>query len=44
MQGNTNKCHILLSTSQKLYVNTGTSQIENSKYEKVLGVNNDSVN
>ena len=42
MQGNTDKCHVLLSTSQKLHVNIGTSQIENSKYEKLLGVNIDS--
>ena len=42
MQGNTDKCHVLISTSQKLHVNIGTSQIENSKYEKLLGVNIDS--
>ena len=42
MQGNTDKCHVLISTSQKLHVNIGTLQIENSKYEKLLGVNNDS--
>ena len=41
MQGNTDKCHVLLSTSQKLHVNIGRSQIENSKYEKLLGVNID---
>ena len=39
VQGNTDKCHVLISTSQKLHVNIGTSQIENSKYEKLLGVN-----
>ena len=42
MQGNTDKCHVLLSTSQKLLVNIGTSQIDNSKYKKLLGVNIDS--
>ena len=36
MQGNTDKCHLLTSTSQKLHVNIGISQIENSKYEKLL--------
>ena len=41
MQGNTDKCHVLISTSQKLHVNIGTSQIENNKYEKPLGVNID---
>ena len=34
--------HVLLSTSQKLHVNIGTSQIKNCKYEKFLGVNIDS--
>ena len=42
MQGNTDKCHVLISTSQKLHVNIGTSQIENSKHEKRLRVNIDS--
>ena len=42
MQGNTDKYHVLISTSQKLRVKIGTSQIENSKYEKLLGVNIDS--
>ena len=42
MQGNTDKCHVFLSTSQKLHANIGTSQTENSKYEKLLGVNIDS--
>ena len=31
-----------ISTSQKLHVNVDTPQIENSKYEKLLGVNIDS--
>ena len=31
MQGNTHKCHVLISTSQKLHVNIGTPQIESSK-------------
>ena len=30
MQGNTDKCHVLPNTIQKLHVNIGTSQIENS--------------
>ena len=42
MQGNTDKRHVLTSTSQKLNVNIGTSQIENSKYEKLRAVNIDS--
>ena len=36
------KCHVLISTDQKLHVNIGTLQIENSKCEKLLGVNIDS--
>ena len=42
MQGNTDKCHVLISTRQNFHVNIGTSQIENSKYENLLGVNIDS--
>ena len=37
-QGNTSKCHLLLSTDQQVHVNLGTSQIKNSQYEKLLGV------
>ena len=39
MQENIDKCHVLISTRQEMHVNIGTSQIENSKYEKLLGVN-----
>ena len=42
MQANADKCHVLISTDQKLHVNIGTLQIENSKCEKLLGVNIDS--
>ena len=42
MQANADKCHVLISTDQKLHVNIGTLQIENSKCEKRLGVNIDS--
>ena len=37
-QGNTSKCHVLLSTDQQVLVNLGTAQIKNSQYEKLLGV------
>ena len=37
-QGNTSKCHVLLSTDQQVYVNLGTAQIKSSQYEKLLGV------
>ena len=42
MQANGDKCHVLISTDQKLHVNIGTLQIENSKCEKRLGANIDS--
>ena len=42
IQANTDKCHVLPSTDQKLHVNIGTLQIEYSKCEKLLGVNIDS--
>ena len=32
MQRNTDNCYVLRSTSQKLHVNIGASQMENSKY------------
>ena len=37
-QGNTSKCHVLLSTDQQIHVNIGTAQIKNSQYQKLLGV------
>ena len=39
MQANADKCHVLISTDQILHVNIGTLQIENSRCEKLLGVN-----
>ena len=42
MQANADKCHVLISTDQKLHVNIGTLQIENSKCGKLLGVDIDS--
>ena len=41
-QGNASKCHVLLSTNKKVHVNIGTAQIENSQFEKLLGVTLDS--
>ena len=38
MQANADKCHVLISTDQKLHVNIGTLQIENSKCEKLLNI------
>ena len=41
-QGNASKCHVLLSTNKKVHINIGTAQIENSQFEKLLGVTLDS--
>ena len=42
MQGNANKCHVLLSTDSKHLVNINGQLIENSNCEKLLGVDIDS--
>ena len=42
MKGNEDKCHILISTKAKVNVNIGTTQITNSKCEKLLGIKIDS--
>ena len=36
MKGNEDKCHILISTKEEVCVNIGTTQITNSKCEKIL--------
>ena len=41
-QANASKCHVLLSTNKKVHVNIDTAQIENSQFEKLLGVTLDS--
>ena len=41
-QGNASKCHVLLSTNKQVHVNIGTTQIENTQNEKLLGIRNDS--
>jgi len=38
MKGNESKCHVTLSTHDKMHVNIGTSHIKNSHMEKLLGV------
>ena len=38
MKGNESKCHVILSTHDKMHVNIGTSHIKNSHMEKLLGV------
>ena len=42
MKGNEDKCHILISTKEKVCVNTGTTQITNSKCEKISVIKIDS--
>ena len=42
MKGNEDKCHVILSSQDNMHVNIGTTQIENSKYQKLLGINIDS--
>ena len=39
MQASAIKCHVLISTDQKVYANVVTTQIWNSKSVKLLGVN-----
>ena len=41
MKANEEKCHVLLSTDETMRVNIGTSHINNSKCEKLLGINTD---
>ena len=42
IKGNEDKCHILISTKEKVCVNIDTTQIINSKCEKLLGIKIDS--
>ena len=41
MKANEEKCHVLLSTDETMRVNIGTAYINNSKCEKLLGINID---
>ena len=38
MKANEHKCHVLISTKEKVCVNIRTTQITNSKCEKLLGI------
>ena len=42
MKGNKDKSHVILSSQDNAHVNKGTAQIENSKCQKLLGINIDS--
>ena len=42
MKGSEDKYHVILSSQDNVHVNIGTAQIENSKCQKLLGVNIDS--
>ena len=39
MKGNKCKCHLMLSSQDSVHVNIGPAQIENSKCQKLLGIN-----
>ena len=41
LQGNARKCHLLISYGKNLHVNMRTSQIKNSDFERLLGINID---
>ena len=41
MKGYEDKCHILLNADKTVQENIVTSHINNSKYEKLLGITND---
>ena len=38
MKGNEHKCHVLISTKETVCVNIRTTQITNSKCDKLLGI------
>ena len=38
MKINEDKCHAILSAKGNMFVNIGTAQIQNSSFEKLLGV------
>ena len=42
MKGNEDKCHAIFGSQDNVHVNVGTAQIENSKCQKLLGMNIDS--
>ena len=42
MKGNADKCHLLVSSNEKVTVKIGSHEIVNSKREKLLGVYLDS--
>ena len=41
LKENATKCHLLISSSENVHVNIGTSQIENSDCERLLGIDID---
>ena len=43
MKGNEDKCHVILSSQDNVHLNIGAAQIENSKSQKLLGINIDSI-
>ena len=41
LKGNASKCHLLISSGENVHVNIGTSQIKNSDYKRLLGIDID---
>ena len=41
LKGNASKCHLLTSSGENVHVNIGTSQIKNSRCERLLGTDID---
>ena len=39
MKGNEDKCHVIFISQDNVRVNISTAQIENSKCQKLLGIN-----
>ena len=42
MKGNTDKCHLIVSTDEPIEIRVGQSLIKSSTYEKFLGIRIDS--
>ena len=38
LKGNASKCHLLISSGEKVHVNIGTSHIKNGSWERLLGI------
>ena len=41
LKGNASKCHLLISSGKNVHANISTSQIKNSNFERLLGIDID---